>query len=45
MEKNEFREMIKHLYMKGLMPKEIKVELGNSTSVITSVCDCIQLGE
>jgi len=29
MEKNEFRAVIKHLYMKGLMPKEIKVELNN----------------
>ncbi|KAG5307051.1 SETMR methyltransferase, partial [Acromyrmex insinuator] len=29
MEKNEFRAVIKHLYMKGLTPKEIKVELDN----------------
>jgi len=29
MEKNEFRAVIKHLHMKGLMPKEIKAELDN----------------
>ena len=29
MEKNEFRAVIIYLYMKGLMPKEIKVELNN----------------
>ena len=29
MEKNEFRAVIKHLYMKGLTPKEIKAELDN----------------
>jgi len=29
MEKNEFRAVIKHLHMKSLTPKEIKVELGN----------------
>ncbi|KAG5343257.1 SETMR methyltransferase, partial [Acromyrmex heyeri] len=29
MEKNEFRAVIKHLYMKGLTPKEIKTELDN----------------
>jgi len=43
MEKNEFRTVIKHLYMKDLTPKEIKAELGNVHST-SSVCDCIQLG-
>jgi len=28
-EKNEFRAVIKHLHMKGLMSKEIKAELDN----------------
>ena len=28
MEKSEFRAVIKHLYLKGLTPKEIKAELG-----------------
>ncbi|KAG5324969.1 SETMR methyltransferase, partial [Acromyrmex heyeri] len=39
MEKNKFRAMIKHLHMKGLTPKEIKVELNNvhSTSAPTFV--------
>jgi len=27
--KNEFRAIIKYLYMKGLTPKEIKAELAN----------------
>ena len=27
MEKSEFRELIKHLYLNGSMPKEIKAEL------------------
>jgi len=27
MEKSEFRAVIKHLYLKGLTPKEIKAEL------------------
>ena len=27
MEKSEFRTVIKHLYLKGLTPKEIKAEL------------------
>ena len=27
MKKSEFRAMIKHLYLKGLTPKEIKAEL------------------
>ena len=29
MEKNEFRAVIKHQHMKGLMPKEIKAKLDN----------------
>jgi len=29
MKKNEFRVVIKYLHMKGLTPKEIKVELDN----------------
>jgi len=29
MEENEFRTVIKHLHMKNLMPKEIKIELDN----------------
>jgi len=32
MEKNEFRAVIKHVRMKGLMPKEIKAELDNDHS-------------
>ncbi|KAG5323521.1 SETMR methyltransferase, partial [Acromyrmex heyeri] len=41
MEKNEFRTVIKHLHMKGLIPKEIKAELDNihstSASAFTTV--------
>jgi len=29
MEKNEFRAVIKHLHMKDLTPKEIKIKLDN----------------
>ncbi|XP_011705450.1 PREDICTED: putative uncharacterized protein FLJ37770 [Wasmannia auropunctata] len=36
MEKNEFRAVIKHLHMKGLMPKEIKTELDNIHSTSAS---------
>ena len=34
--KNEFRAVIKHLHMKGLTPKEIKVELDNVHSTSAS---------
>ena len=41
MEKNEFRAVIKHLYLKGLTPKEIKAKLdevhGTSASVLATV--------
>jgi len=33
MEKTEFRVVIKHLHIKGLMPKEIKAELDNVHSI------------
>ena len=41
MKKSEFRALIKHLYLKYLTPKEIKVEMdevyGTSTSVFATV--------
>ena len=41
MEKSEFRAVIKHLYLKGLTPKEIKAELdevhGTSAPVFPTV--------
>jgi len=36
MEKNEFRAVIKHLHMKDLMLKEIKIELDNVHSTSAS---------
>jgi len=45
MEKSEFRAVIKHLYSKGLTPKEIKTELdevyGTSASVFATVYNWI----
>ena len=41
MQKSEFRVMIKHLYLEGLTPKEIKAELdevrGKSAPVFATV--------
>ena len=37
MEKSEFRAMIKHLYLKGLTPKEIKAELDEVHDTSTPV--------
>ena len=48
-EKSEFRAVIKHLCLKGLTPKEIKVELdevhGTSAPVFETVYCCLQLGK
>ena len=43
--KNKFRAMIKHLYMKGLTPKEIKAELNNVHSTSAPTFVIVQLGE
>jgi len=45
MEKNEFRAVIKHLHMKDLMLKKIKVELDNVHSTSASAFAIVQLGE
>jgi len=43
--KNEFRAMIKHLHMKGLIPKEVKVELDNIHSTSAPAIATVQLSE
>ena len=45
MEKSELRAVIKHMYSKGLTPKEIKAELdevhGTSAPVFGNVCNWV----
>ena len=41
----EFRAVIKHLHMKGLTPKEIKIDLNNVHSTSAAFATVRQLNE